>query len=407
MASPRLIPSLPRMKGTVLQQQVADVADALYRRTDDVSILLAGAISREVRLYRSAVPVGLDVVVAACAANVRAILAGIAADADFDVAAATEVGVERARDGVPLSSVMEAYRVGFRRLWEAGVAEAANRPSMNGDALCAWTAKLMSAQDVFTAAMAAGYRREQSRRVVGDETRRSVLVDALLHGRLFERSSVWEAADYLGLPSAGPFVVMAADVGDAGAEALPGIASKLRSLDVFSAWRLLPDLQAGIVQVKTERHQAAVLALLGRMATGRVGVSARFTDLRDAAQGLHQARVTLRGRPDPGSPVSVFDGSILATAAISAPEVMVKLATPTMECFADLADDEREVLLETFQAWLDHDGSMRLVGEALFCHPNTVRYRMHRIEQRTGRSLTRPRDVAELCLAFEVHRRLM
>ena len=43
----------------------------------------------------------------------------------------------------------------------------------------------------------------------------------------------------------------------------------------------------------------------------------------------------------------------------------------------------------------------------LFCHPNTVRYRLHRIEERTGRSLTRPRDIAELCLVFEVHRRLM
>ena len=105
--------------------------------------------------------------------------------------------------------------------------------------------------------------------------------------------------------------------------------------------------------------------------------------------------------------MSVFDGSILATAAVSAPEVMVELASPVMECFADLADEEREILFETFRAWLDHDGSMRTVGEMLFCHPNTVRYRMHRIEQRTGRSLTRPRDVAELCLAFEVHRRLM
>jgi DNA-binding PucR family transcriptional regulator len=50
---------------------------------------------------------------------------------------------------------------------------------------------------------------------------------------------------------------------------------------------------------------------------------------------------------------------------------------------------------------------MRTAAEILFCHASTVRYRMHRIEQRTGRSLTRPRDVAELCLAFEVHRRLM
>jgi DNA-binding PucR family transcriptional regulator len=169
----------------------------------------------------------------------------------------------------------------------------------------------------------------------------------------------------------------------------------------------LADVQVGIVHVKTERQLAAVLALVSRVAIGRVGVSARFGDLRDTARALRQARVTLRGRPDPGSPVSVFDGSILATAAISAPDVMVELTSPVVERFADLADDERDVLFETFRAWLEHDGSVRTAGEMLFCHPNTVRYRLHRIEQRTGRSLTRPRDVAELCLAFEVHRRLM
>jgi DNA-binding PucR family transcriptional regulator len=56
---------------------------------------------------------------------------------------------------------------------------------------------------------------------------------------------------------------------------------------------------------------------------------------------------------------------------------------------------------------LQKDGSLNAAGELLFCHPNTVRYRLHRIEQRTRRSLSRPRDVAELCLVFEVHRRLM
>jgi DNA-binding PucR family transcriptional regulator len=86
---------------------------------------------------------------------------------------------------------------------------------------------------------------------------------------------------------------------------------------------------------------------------------------------------------------------------------MVELAEPVMECFADLSDEERQVLFETFRAWLDNDGSMRGAADVLFCHPNTVRYRMHRIEQRTGRYLTRPRDVAELCLIFEVSRRLM
>jgi DNA-binding PucR family transcriptional regulator len=143
------------------------------------------------------------------------------------------------------------------------------------------------------------------------------------------------------------------------------------------------------------------------MAAGRVGVSAQFDDWRDTAQALRYARVTLRGRPDRGPRVTLFDGSILSTAVVSAPEVMVKLVTPTIECFAELAHEERDILFETFRVWLENDGSLRTVGELLFCHPNTVRYRLRRIEQRTGRSLARPRDVAELCLAFEVHRLLM
>lgn len=395
------------MNSNVLHEQVAEVADALYQRTEEVSIALARAITAEVQLYRTAALVPFDVLAAGCAANVAPICAAIAADADFDATAAAELGADRARDGMPLPSVMEAYRVGFRRLWEAMVTEAAARPRSCGDALCALTARVLTAQDLFTAAMAVGYRHEQTRRLEGDATQRSMLVDALLHGRLFDQSSLWEAADCLGLPSTGPFVVIAADAAGSGAEPLANIESKLRSLDVSSAWRLLPDLQMGIAAVNTDRQLAAVLALLSRMATGRVGISARFDDLRDTGQALYQARVMLRGRRDPGSLVSIFDGSILAAAAVSAPEVMVKLAGPTISCFDDLTDDERELLFETFRTWLDHDGSMRTVAEEMFCHPNTVRYRMRRIEQRTGRSLARPRDVAELCLAFEVHRRLM
>jgi hypothetical protein len=395
------------MKSDIVLHQVAGVANAVYRRTDEVSILLARAITREVCLYEATAAVPFDVVAVGCAANLRAIFGAITAGEEFDVTAATRLGVERARDGVPLPSVMEAYRVGFRRVWEVVATEVATRPFLNGDVLHTLTAKLMTAQDVFTAAMAAGYRREQTRRVVADEAQRSMLIDALLHGRLFEQCSMWEVADYLRLPSTGPFVVVAADVAVSGLDPLPDIDSKLRSLDVSSAWRGLPDVQVGILHVKTDRLLSAALALVARAAVARVGVSARFDDVRDTARALHQARVTLRGRADSGSPVSVFDGSMLATAAVSAPEVMVELANPIMGCFADLADEEREILFETFRAWLDHDGSMRTAAEMLFCHANTVRYRMHRIEQRTGRSLSRPRDVAELCLAFEVHRRLM
>jgi DNA-binding PucR family transcriptional regulator len=136
-------------------------------------------------------------------------------------------------------------------------------------------------------------------------------------------------------------------------------------------------------------------------------VSARFDDLRDAPRALHFAKVTLRGGADRQSKVAVFDGSILATAAVSAPEVMTKSVGTALECFYDLSHDEREILFETFRVWQEIDASVRATAEVLMCHPNTVRHRLRRIERRTGRSLSRPRDVAELCLAFEVHRRLM
>jgi DNA-binding PucR family transcriptional regulator len=86
---------------------------------------------------------------------------------------------------------------------------------------------------------------------------------------------------------------------------------------------------------------------------------------------------------------------------------MVKSAATVLECFADLPDEAREILFETFRVWLDTDASVCATADILFCHPNTVRKRLHRIEQRSGRSMSRPRDVTELCLALEVHSRLM
>jgi DNA-binding PucR family transcriptional regulator len=216
-----------------------------------------------------------------------------------------------------------------------------------------------------------------------------------------------ETAGCLRLPINGPFVVVAAHVPSGGGELLPEIESKLRSLDIFSVWRLLPDLQVGIVHVASDQQLDTVVALIARMTTARVGVSAAFEDLRDTPRALHVARVMLRGPTHSRSSVAVFDGSILATAAVCAPKEMIKTVDAALHCFGDLPDWDREMLFDTFRAWQDNDASVRGAAEVLICHPNTVRYRLRRIEKRTGRSLSRPRDVAELCLAFEVHRCLM
>ena len=244
-------------------------------------------------------------------------------------------------------------------------------------------------------------------KLLGDTSQRTLLMDSLLHGRIHDEWDLWDVANLLRLPTEGPFVVIAAKVRTVGAEALRDIEPKLRSLDVFSAWRLLPDLQVGIAHISNDHQLEKILALLTRIAADRVGISARFDDLRDTPHGLHFAKVSLRGQPKRAAKVAVFDGSILATAAVSAPAVMVKSAAATLDCFGDLSAEERGMLFDTFRVWQDNDASVHATARLLFCHPNTVRHRLRRIEQCTGRALSRPRDVAELCLAFEVHRRLM
>jgi hypothetical protein len=71
-----------------------------------------------------------------------------------------------------------------------------------------------------------------------------------------------------------------------------------------------------------------------------------------------------------------------------------------------MAAEDRGLLLETFGAWLDCGGSADEAAKQLFVHPNTVRYRLRRLEERTGRSMSDPRWIAELTLAYEIDRRL-
>ena len=101
--------------------------------------------------------------------------------------------------------------------------------------------------ELIATALVASYRDEQKRQLLAEGSQRLSLVDALLEGRAFDEWSLREVAGHLRLPINGPFVVVAAHVPIVGDEPLPEIESKLRSLDIFSAWRLLPDVQVGIV----------------------------------------------------------------------------------------------------------------------------------------------------------------
>jgi GGDEF-like domain len=103
---------------------------------------------------------------------------------------------------------------------------------------------------------------EHERQLFGEASGCPEPMDSLLQGRALDPWAAWETANRLGLPSQGPFVVVVAEALVLGASALPEIESKLRSLDMYSAWRVLPDLQVGIVYVNSDAHLDKMLTAL-------------------------------------------------------------------------------------------------------------------------------------------------
>jgi hypothetical protein len=393
------------MAGADMDVQVVRIGALLNGQLDDLVAKVVAAIRAEVPFYKNTQVVADDVLVPATANNLQFVFQALEEGTEFDTSPAVATGGTRAAAGVPLAVVMHAFRVASHVLWDVMIELAGAHPGISGQALIMATSRFWRAQDLYTDTMAGAYRQQATQQVIDDEAERSALTEALLDGRPLGDYGLWDIAQLLRIPARGPYLVMAASTPAVGKQALPGITAMLRSADIFSAWRLLPDLQTGIAHIPSTTARNNLLELLSRVATTRVGVSPLFDDLADTAQALRYARIALSAWAKSGGAVTVFDDSVLGVAAVSAPEVSGKLARIVLGAFNDLSGDEREMLIDTFNAWLDNSGSVPKAAAQLFCHPNTVRYRLRRIEERTGRMLADPRQLAELCLAFEIYQR--
>jgi sugar diacid utilization regulator len=387
---------------------VIKLGKLMLDRAPELGKAMADLLCHQIDAYRDGTVVAREQVAESCVANVTFIFDSLAGNGAVDVSPAERTGTTRALAGVPLPAVMTAYRIGFRFMWEETLATA-RAAAIPTDSILDATARVFLAQDTFTQAMASAYRQQLTIQIVEREEERSALVEALLSHRITDGRSLWEAADLLRLPTAGPYVVVAAELPAIGKLGLPTIENKLSTRDIRSAWRLLPDLQVGIVHLRdpaTRKTLDTLVEVLRQVATARVGISPPFDELSETSDALRFARLAAAGKPSAESLVLVFDDTPLAVAAVSAPEVMKKIKSLVLRRLDELTAEERTVLLDTFRAWIDAGGSANETAAKIYCHPNTVRHRLHRIEELTERSLSRPQDIAELCLAFEVERRL-
>ena len=79
------------------------------------------------------------------------------------------------------------------------------------------------------------------------------------------------------------------------------------------------------------------------------------------------------------SSLTVFDRDALAVTVVGAPDLMVRISHNVLGALNDLPEHDRDVLLDTLEAWLDHGGSIDQIAHHMFCYPNTVWQRLRRL----------------------------
>ena len=356
--------------------------------------------------YRRLDPEMLADVRRSCQNNICEILGSLAqqrppsTDAPFDTAR------RRADMGVPLGAVLHAYRLGYRVIWEALLEHARLHGDVTTDELAEMGGALWDSIDAFSEVVHAAYRDALVDRARQSEQQRVSLFDALLEGRVEEWAVVGDAARVLDLPAVGPYVAVSAEVDGDDARGLSRAEQVLRRDGVRSVWRLRADEHVGVVALDRDHPLPAMRELLRPVATGRVGLSPPYARLADTAWAVGLAAVARACSPPGTATVNTLDDRPIATLVSAGRAVAEHVAHTVIGPLLALDGNDRALLLETLEVWFEAGGSAAEAGQRMFCHRNTVRNRLQRVEELTGRSLTDPAATSELRVALEVVRLL-
>jgi hypothetical protein len=395
-----------RRRRVVLAPEVAEIAGAVTSRLPELVDRVAERILAEIEFYRDRDVVSLEDLKGSVGNNLASMVAQLTTDQPPDLSAPRATGRRRAEQGTPLADILHAYRIGFTELWEAIVDEGRRGGQAPSETLVDAASGVWWLIGEYTQELTVAYRETAAELLLAGARERSALVEALFTGGIPDRDTLWEAAKLLRLPWEGVFVVVAAEAPGLAQEGLPDVEALLAARGFGSAWRLHPDVQTGVVSLRRDDALSGLLELLGRGVRARAGVSPLYHSLADTPRALHYARLVLGSLPAGAAAVARFEQTPLRVLAAAAPDAAGEVVRTVLGPVLDLPDQDRSTLLGTLQAWFDAGGSAVEAGRRIYCHPNTVRYRLRRVQEHTGRSLDDPRAAAELLAALDALRLL-
>ena len=248
---------------------------------------------------------------------------------------------------------------------------------------------------------AAVYARAAEARGAWDSRMEATIVDAVVRAEADE--SVTSRASTLGWNSEAPTVVVIAGAPkNLRIDELRRASSRLcldmlaapqgeRLVCIFAGEALTDPTQACELVTKLEPHFAPGPVVIGPLAEGLRGAPA---SARSAASGYRAARAW------PEGPRTLLSNDLLPERALAGDGHARR--TLARDLFGLLRGSKE--LLETCVGFLDAGSSMEATARAMFIHPNTVRYRLRRIQEVTGYNPTDAREAYVLRLAITLGR---
>ncbi len=171
-------------------------------------------------------------------------------------------------------------------------------------------------------------------------------------------------------------------------------------------------LRAGLLCAVIDPDGVNPIELAGKI---RGELTARFGDVQAAASraapthslrlAFHEARCALEAvRLRNGTPVEVASyedlGAFQLLLSLQDDEALSSYCRSVLDPIERGEGDYGDELVRSLDVFIEHNGHWEKAANALFCHRHTLRYRIRRIEQLTGRDFSNARDRIEFWLAL-------
>jgi sugar diacid utilization regulator len=399
-----------------------DGSDPLARLIDALQARRAAVIERGLHRMRTEIPEYRAIVDPAFVEDVRehialhheAMVRSVAAGRPIPREELTFIRARATRrvGRIPLASFLQAFRIYHEEFWDALLAsadsEAARISAIEAAGTIIRYINLAAAEaaDVYLEA-------ERLLHAQGERVRRDLLED-LLAGRPPAPGPKLTAAREAGLVPGAQCIVIAAHP-----LTPPQDERRLRA----AAVALTRAVGAAVAPVAVVRHEEVVVVttvdrpvealiegleaaqeqLVGEGIALAIGVSTLQNGLDRMPEAYGEAVSALERVRASGGVVALPMLTAFDCLALFGSETARRRIPDAVRRFVvdDLAEDR--VLTTTLLEYVAADFNTKVAAERLFVHPNTARYRLGKIEERTGCDLRHVADVLDLLIALRVH----